>query len=148
MNHLKSEEKRAQLLKALEDKHQLTGQETNAYLEGLLYADYLSYWDYIHLDTLLSLQNPKTAFADETIFITYHQVTELYFKMILSEMRQIGEATALTEAFFLARIQRINRYLQILIQSFNPYQFWGELFCIFWVWTLHIYLFSHIYPRF
>lgn len=23
-------------------------------------CDYLTYWDYIHLDTLLSLQNPKT----------------------------------------------------------------------------------------
>lgn len=119
MNTPDSEDKRIQLLKALEDKFNLTGQDTNAYLEGLLYADYVSYWDYIHLDTLLSLQNPRTAFPDESIFITYHQVTELYFKMILSEMQQIGEAEKLTEAFFLQRILRINRYFGILIQSFD-----------------------------
>jgi tryptophan 2,3-dioxygenase len=50
-------------------------------LDGLLYADFLTYWDYIHLDTLLSLQSPKTPFPDEEIFIIYHQITELYFKL-------------------------------------------------------------------
>ncbi|QHT68936.1 tryptophan 2,3-dioxygenase [Rhodocytophaga rosea] len=114
-----SPEKRAQLLKALEEKYKLTSQDTDGYLEGLLYADYLSYWDYIHLETLLSLQNPRTVFPDENIFITYHQVTELYFKMILSEMKQIGEAENITESFFLQRMERITRYFQILVQSFD-----------------------------
>jgi tryptophan 2,3-dioxygenase len=119
MDKSKSEDKVAKWVQALEGKYEVTGQDINAYLEGLLYIDYLSYWDYIHLDTLLSLQNPKTTFPDESIFITYHQITELYFKMILSEMKQIGEATDINETFFLQRIHRITRYLQILVQSFD-----------------------------
>ncbi len=46
----------------LATKYQASGQELVAYLDGLLYADYNTYWDYIHLDTLLSLQSPKTSF--------------------------------------------------------------------------------------
>ena len=69
-------------LKDLSDKYAAMGQDLSSYLDGLLYKDYLTYWDYIHLDTLLSLQNPKTAFPDEKIFILYHQITELYFKLI------------------------------------------------------------------
>ena len=46
----------------------------NAYLEGLQYMDYLKYWDYVHTDTLLSLQNPRTNFPDEKIFIMYHGI--------------------------------------------------------------------------
>ena len=74
----------------LSEKYGATGQDLKSYLDGLLYADYLSYWDYINLDTLLSLQKPKTDFPDENIFITYHQITELYFKLILNELEQIS----------------------------------------------------------
>lgn len=35
-----------------------------------------------YLDTLLSLQNPKTPLPDEEIFIIYHQITELFFKLV------------------------------------------------------------------
>lgn len=113
------EDKQAQLLEALKAKFETSGQDINAYLEGLLYADYLSYWDYIHLDTLLSLQNQETTFPDEMIFITYHQITELYFKMILSEMEQIGKQTDVSEADFTMRMSRINRYFEMLVQSFD-----------------------------
>jgi tryptophan 2,3-dioxygenase len=112
-------EKQAQLIEALKAKFEASGQDMNNYLEGLLHADYLSYWDYIHLDTLLSLQNPETTFPDETIFITYHQITELYFKLILSEMKQMGEAREVNEADFLMRMSRINRYFEMLVQSFD-----------------------------
>ena len=47
-------------LKELEKKYSLIGQDLNSYLEGLLYTNPLSYWDYINLETLLSLQRPKT----------------------------------------------------------------------------------------
>lgn len=113
------EDKQAQLLEALKAKFEASGQDMNNYLEGLLHADYLSYWDYIHLDTLLSLQNPETTFPDETIFITYHQITELYFKMILSEMDQIGKPSDISEADFTMRMMRINRYFETLVQSFD-----------------------------
>ncbi|TAE45516.1 MAG: tryptophan 2,3-dioxygenase [Cytophagales bacterium] len=106
-------------LQELRDKYSLTGQDLISNLEGLLYANYLKYWDYIHLDTLLSLQNPRTDFADEKIFITYHQITELYFKLILWELEQIANHSAITTKFYIDRIKRIERYLQNLIFSFD-----------------------------
>ena len=75
----------------LEEKYKNSGQDLSSYLDGLLYQRYLTYWDYIHLDTLLSLQVPRTHFPDEEIFIMYHQITELYFKLILHEQKQIVE---------------------------------------------------------
>ena len=68
---------------------------------------------------MLSLQNPKTAYPDELIFVTYHQITELYFKLILHEIAQIADAQPLTTAFFVARMQRVNRYFDLLEQSFG-----------------------------
>jgi tryptophan 2,3-dioxygenase len=106
-------------LALLQEKYEAMGQDMISYLDGLLHADFLTYWDYIHLDTLLSLQNPKTPFPDEEIFIMYHQITELYFKLVLHECKQITEKEILTADFFTARIRRINRYFDALIESFE-----------------------------
>jgi tryptophan 2,3-dioxygenase len=106
-------------LAQLQEKYEAMGQDMNSYLDGLLHADFLTYWDYIHLDTLLSLQSPKTPFPDEEIFIIYHQITELYFKLALHECKQITEAQPLTAGFFTARLKRINRYFEALTQSFE-----------------------------
>jgi tryptophan 2,3-dioxygenase len=106
-------------LARLQEKYEAMGQDMTSYLDGLLYADFLTYWDYIHLDTLLSLQSPKTPFPDEQIFIIYHQITELYFKLCLHECEQITATEPLSAAFFTARLQRINRYFEALTQSFE-----------------------------
>jgi tryptophan 2,3-dioxygenase len=106
-------------LKKLQDKYAVMGQDLSSYLDGLLYADYLTYWDYIHLDTLLSLQNPKTQFPDEQVFIVYHQITELYFKLILTEIEQIAQKKDVTKSFFEARLKRMIRYFQQLENSFD-----------------------------
>ena len=106
-------------LKRLEEKYVPLGQDLAAYLEGLYYTDYLNYWDYIHLDTLLSLQNPRTSIPDEKIFIMYHQITELYFKLCLEEYRQIGEDKEITGDVLYKRLKRINRYFENLIDSFD-----------------------------
>lgn len=106
-------------LDKLQEKYAAMGQDMAAYLDGLLYADFLTYWDYIHLDTLLSLQSPKTPFPDEEIFIMYHQITELYFKLSLHECRQIAEHPALTVQFFTDRVKRINAYFNALTSSFE-----------------------------
>jgi tryptophan 2,3-dioxygenase len=95
------------------------GQDLSSYLDGLLYSDYLTYWDYIHVDTLLSLQNPKTSFPDEKVFILYHQITELYFKLVLLEIDQIAQRPDIDEKFFLERIGRIVRYFRHLESSFD-----------------------------
>jgi tryptophan 2,3-dioxygenase len=102
----------------LQEKFKASGQDMLSYLEGLLYADYLTYWEYINLDVLLSLQQPKTSFKDEKIFIIYHQITELYFKLIISEMEQIADQNPISEDFFCARLERILMYFDHLISSF------------------------------
>ena len=107
------------LLAKLKQKYEVMGQDLTSYLDGLLNADYLTYWDYIHLDTLLSLQNPKTQFPDEKVFIAYHQITELYFNLVLWEIEQIVNKPDLDETFFVARLTRMIRYFENLCSSFD-----------------------------
>jgi tryptophan 2,3-dioxygenase len=106
-------------LQMLTEKYAVMGQDLNSYLDGLLYADYLTYWDYIHLDTLLSLQTPKTSFPDEQVFIMYHQITELYFKLCLHEFEQIASETFFDLKQITKRVDRVNRYFGNLTQSFE-----------------------------
>src|SRR5688572_31632469 len=120
-------------LKKLDEKYQAMGQSMTSYLDGLLYSNYLTYWDYTHVDKLLTLQNPKTDFPDELIFIIYHQVTELYFKLSLHELEQIanngrdilpngkdnGWKNKIDADFFAERITRVNRYFESLTKSFE-----------------------------
>jgi len=108
----------SQILK-LEEKYKDSGQDLSSYLDGLLYQRYLTYWDYIHLDTLLSLQVPRTHFPDEEIFIMYHQITELYFKLILHEEKQIVDDKSQNVDFFIEKLNRINNYYKALISSFS-----------------------------
>lgn len=106
-------------LKKLQAKYDFMGQDISSYLDGLLYSDYLTYWDYIHLETLLSLQNPKTSFPDERVFIIYHQITELYFKLVLLEIEQIAARQNIDEQFYIERLDRIIRYFKNLENSFE-----------------------------
>lgn len=103
----------------LAQKYQASGQELVDFLDGLLHADYLTYWNYAQLDTLLSLQNPRTSFKDELIFIVYHQITELYFKLSLHEMEQIVESPSVDIGWYESRMERINMYFSALTQSFG-----------------------------
>lgn len=105
-------------VKQLEEKYDNMGQDLSSYLDGLLHTDYLTYWDYIQLDTLLSLQRPRTNFPDEQVFIMYHQITELYFKMVLWEIDQIADRADLSEEYYLEKIRRINCYFENLNNSF------------------------------
>ena len=84
-----------------------------------MHADVTTYWDYIQLDTLLSLQKPKTSFPDEVVFIMYHQITELYFKLALREFEALGQMTSLNKSHFIDRVGRINRYFDALVKSFE-----------------------------
>lgn len=106
-------------LKKLKQKYDSMGQDLSSYLDGLLYKDYLTYWDYIHLDTLLSLQNPITDFPDEKIFILYHQITELYFRLILNELTQASAMEGPDPDVFLKRVRRCVRYFDHLVDSFD-----------------------------
>lgn len=108
----------SQKLALLEKKYESMGQDMLSYLEGLLYSDFITYWDYINLDVLLNLQQPRTAFPDEEIFIVYHQISELYFKLIVKAILQI-QSDPLNLDLFERQIKRCNSYLDALISSFS-----------------------------
>ncbi len=107
------------LLNKLKDKYDAQSEDTENYLEGLLYSKSITYWDYIHTDALLSLQIPRTTFPDEMVFIAYHQINELIFKMILWEISQVADKEDLTVSFFESKLMRISRYFDMLTTSFN-----------------------------
>jgi len=106
-------------LEQLSNKYSVLGQDLESYLDGLLHADVTKYWDYIELDTLLSIQKPKTSYPDEVVFIMYHQITELYFKLSLREFEQLGDHESIDKRFFIDRVKRINRYFEALVNSFE-----------------------------
>ncbi len=127
-------------IKTLKEKYASIGQDLDSYLDGLIYANPLTYWDYIEVDALLSLQKPKTDFPDEKIFIVYHQITELYFSLISHEIEQVckngknispigedlGWNETLSPAFFHDRLIRINKYFEALTHSFDIMRFGME----------------------
>ncbi len=108
-----------ELLQRIEEKFQAIGQNPNVHLEGLVWAKPITYWDYIHTDALLNLQMPRTTLPDEMVFIMYHQINELIFKMILWEMDQVSDCPDLTTAFFAEKLARISRYFDMLSNSFT-----------------------------
>jgi tryptophan 2,3-dioxygenase len=110
---------RETILNQIDSKFEAINQKTDTQLEGLLWSKPITYWDYIQTDTLLSLQTQRTTLPDEMVFIMYHQVNELIFKMILWEMQQVSYAEKITTHFFTERLQRICRYFEMLTTSFE-----------------------------
>lgn len=108
-----------EILKEIELKYQAINQKTETQLEGLLWSKPITYWDYIQTDALLNLQTQRTTLPDEMVFIMYHQVNELIFKMILWEMNQISYAQNIETDFFTERLMRISRYFDMLTTSFS-----------------------------
>lgn len=106
-------------IEQIEKKYETIGQDMESYLDGLLYAKSLSYWDYIHLDTLLSIQNTRTDLHDETIFITYHQINELYFSLILHEINVLCQQQPQDKPTWVRAMSRVNRYFKQLCDSFE-----------------------------
>ncbi|HVF36868.1 MAG TPA: tryptophan 2,3-dioxygenase family protein [Sphingomicrobium sp.] len=47
----------------------------------------MTYAEYLHLDTLLSAQQPLSDLHDETLFVIIHQAKELWLKQMLHEVR-------------------------------------------------------------
>jgi len=107
------------ILKEIELKYQAIDQKTETHLEGLLWSKPITYWDYIQTDALLNLQIQRTVLPDEMVFIMYHQVNELIFKMILWEMHQISYCENIKTNFFTERLMRVSRYFDMLTTSFG-----------------------------
>ncbi len=106
-------------IKALEEKYANLGENSETYLNGLLQAKPITYWDYIQVDTLLTLQKTRTDFKDEEIFVMYHQVTELTLKMMIHEIKQLSEGENLSEEIWIIKLDRLKRYTRMLITSFD-----------------------------
>src|SRR5690606_10922779 len=103
----------------LKDKYEALNQDLDVHLEGLLDSKPINYWEYIQTDALLSLQNQRTTLPDEMVFLMYHQVNELLFKMILWEIEQVAKNEAIDAAFFEDKLMRVSRYFDMLTSSFN-----------------------------
>ncbi len=108
-----------EVLQELDDKFKAINQKTDTHLEGLLWSKPITYWDYIQTDVLLNLQTQRTTLPDEMVFIMYHQVNELLFKMILWEIKQIATHNKPQTEFFTERLMRISRYFDMLTTSFD-----------------------------
>ena len=107
------------LTKQLKEKYDSIDQDLETHLEGLLHSKPLNYWDYIQTDALLNLQIQRTTLPDEMVFIMYHQINELIFKMVLWEIEQVAKEENLTAKFFSVKLRRISRYFDMLTSSFN-----------------------------
>lgn len=108
-----------ELIRRVEEKFQAIGQNPATHLEGLVWAKPITYWDYIQTDALLNLQVQRTTLPDEMVFIMYHQINELLFKMILWEIQQVSDCKELTTSFFAEKLARISRYFDMLSNSFD-----------------------------
>jgi tryptophan 2,3-dioxygenase len=77
----------------------------------------LSYGDYLHLDELLSAQEPlsRPPHHDELLFIIQHQTSELWLKLVLHELRSAQALIAADDLRpalkGLARVKHIQRTL-------------------------------------
>ena len=104
-----------EILKTLAEK----GLNTESFLEGLKSFKPLTYWDYIQTESLLNLQIQRSDLPDEMVFIVYHQINELLFKMILWELEQLANKKQLVAVFFSERLERVSRYFDMLCSSFK-----------------------------
>jgi tryptophan 2,3-dioxygenase len=79
-----------------------------------------SYSEYLHLDKLLGAQRPLSNQHDEMLFIMMHQVSELWMKLALHELKEAlacVKRDALGPAF--AIFARVSQIQQQLLQSWD-----------------------------
>ena len=82
-----------------------------------------TYANYLRLERLLSSQEPLSDSRDELLFITIHQVKELWFKLLIHELRKatsaLFEGRALAAHKMLTRVSRIET---TLVQTWDVLQ--------------------------
>jgi tryptophan 2,3-dioxygenase len=94
----------------------------------------LNYADYLKLDQLLSLQEPRSSPEehDEMLFIVIHQVYELWFKLLLHELERIQRDFSANQLFHaIAGFKRIRTVMKTLVgqldilETMTPMSFSG-----------------------
>ncbi|MBT6439568.1 MAG: tryptophan 2,3-dioxygenase [Flavobacteriales bacterium] len=112
-------ETKTEVLEQIEAKYEALGIPVETMLEGLLHSKPTTYWDFIQTDALLGLQTQRTTLPDEMVFIMYHQINELLFKMILWEINQVAQIENPSAEKFSKHLNRVSRYFDMLSSSFN-----------------------------
>lgn len=82
----------------------------------------LTYADYLHLDTLLSLQQPRSdpPEHDEMIFIITHQTYELWFKLQLHELEKVrGDLFANRLYPAISTLKRARTVLKVMVEQID-----------------------------
>jgi tryptophan 2,3-dioxygenase len=90
----------------------------------------VTYWDYLQLDQLLALQsglegNDAHLSEDELHFIVVHQVFELWFKLMLRELRLARDKMAApwveeeTIPYVVHHVRRVNEILRLAVEQFR-----------------------------
>ncbi|WP_433512368.1 tryptophan 2,3-dioxygenase [Nonomuraea sp. CA-143628] len=78
----------------------------------------LSYGGYLRLPELLDQQRPQSEAPDELLFITIHQVYELWFKLLLHELEAGREAMFKGELWQARHVfQRVHAVERVLIEQ-------------------------------
>lgn len=84
------------------------------------FSEKMSYGDYLQLDKVLSAQNPRSEEHDEMLFIVMHQVSELWMKLLLAELREaINDVRneELSPAF--KKLARVSKILEQLVHAWD-----------------------------
>ena len=88
-----------------------------------------TYWDYLRLDEMLSLQgglegDESELMPDELHFIIVHQVFELWFKLVLRELRLARDHLAAPRVpeesvpYVVHHLRRVNQILKLAVSQF------------------------------
>jgi tryptophan 2,3-dioxygenase len=82
-------------------------------------AGALTYDGYLALDRLLDAQHPRSDHHDELLFIVQHQVTELWLKLLIHELRSAIDLVAADDLS--PALKRLARIKHILRQMFEQW---------------------------
>jgi len=85
-----------------------------------------SYSDYLNIEKLLQLQQPLSKYNDEILFITIHQIKELWINLINKELFLIQKKITQSHFVFneiLVSFQRVIKILDQLISAWDVMRF-------------------------
>jgi tryptophan 2,3-dioxygenase len=85
-------------------------------------APSVSYSEYLALDELLATQRPRATpeHPDELLFIVVHQASELWFKVIIQQLRALGRQLAAGDVeLSLWHVQRLNTLMRIVAEQLS-----------------------------
>ena len=84
------------------------------------FSQSMTYGDYLHLDALLSAQQPLSPDHNEMLFIIQHQTSELWMKLMLHELRAAIADVAedeLSDAF--KKLARVSKIMEQLVHAWD-----------------------------